>query len=76
MPLPKHLAEAATRLEEASARIDAARASTPTIDSLAAWLAALTDQVQALADVQRYDDESIHEKLHALAGRLKLDDVL
>jgi hypothetical protein len=76
MSLPKHLGEAAKRLEDASFRIDAARVRPPTLASLQAWLAALTDYGQALSDIQRLNNESIHEKLHAIAGRLGVEHVL
>jgi hypothetical protein len=76
MSLPKHLEEAAERLEGASRRIDAARAKPPTVASLGGWLAALTDYTQALSDIQRLDNQSIHEKLHAIAGRLGVGQAL
>jgi hypothetical protein len=76
MSLPKHLEAAAKRLEDASFQIEAARAKPPTLESLRDWLAALTDQVQALSDIQRLNNESIHEKLHAIAGPLGIERVL
>ncbi|MEW6544732.1 MAG: hypothetical protein AB1411_14130 [Nitrospirota bacterium] len=72
MALPKHLEEAVARLKEASARIDRAREEPVTLDSLKEWLAALTDFSAALADVQEYNNESVHEKLHEIAARLGL----
>jgi hypothetical protein len=36
------------------------------------WLEALTAYCEALADIQTYNNESIHEKLHELAGRVGL----
>lgn len=75
MSLPKHLEEAAERLEQARFEIDA-RAQVPTLATVQQWLAALTDYCQALSDIQRLNNESIHEKLHAIAGRLGLEDVV
>jgi hypothetical protein len=74
MPVPKHLDEAAALLKTASARIDAARAKPASIDGLQEWLAALTDFCRALADIQSFNNESVHEKLHELAGRAGLRD--
>jgi hypothetical protein len=54
----------------------AARSMPPTVASLQGWLAALTDYCQALSDIQRLNNESIHEKLHAIAGPLKVEHVL
>jgi hypothetical protein len=76
MSLPKHLEEAARRLQEASFRVDAARAKPPTVASLQAWLPALTDYCQAFSDIQRLDNQSIHKKLHAIAGHVGLEHVL
>ena len=76
MSLPKHLEEAAKGLEDASFRIEAARAKPPTLASLRDWLAALTAYAQALSDIQRLNNESIHEKLHAIAGPLGVEHVL
>jgi hypothetical protein len=76
MSLHKHLEEAAERLEEARFGIEDARGKVPTFATLQEWLAALTYYCQALSDIQRLNNESIHEKLHAIAGRLGLEDVL
>jgi hypothetical protein len=70
MAVPKHLDEAASTLKEAWLRIEAARESPASLDSLKEWLAALTDYAQALKDIQEYSNESVHEKLHHLAGRV------
>ncbi len=72
MAVPKHLNEAVARLKEASTRIDAARTERLTLESVGEWLAALTDFCLALSDVQSFNNESVHEKLHALAGRAGL----
>ena len=72
MAVPKHLDEAVARLKDASARIDQARAKPFALDAVRAWLVALTEYALALADVQTFNNESIHEKLHELAGHAGL----
>jgi hypothetical protein len=72
MALPKHVDDAADRLHEAFARIEVARAKPPSTESLHEWLAALTDYAQALMDLHEFTNESVHEKLHVLAGLLNL----
>ncbi len=69
MPVPGHLDESVALLRAASARIDVARAK-PALDALHEWLAALTDFCPAVADIQSFNNESVHEKLHELAGRV------
>jgi hypothetical protein len=69
MSVPKHLAEAVARLKEASFRIDEARHGPVTCENQKVWLEALTDYCLALSEVQSYNSESVHEKLHELAGR-------
>lgn len=70
MTIPKHLEEAVSRLEDASARIEQARAAPTTLETLRDWLEAVTAYAEALSDVHRFTNESVHEKLHALATRL------
>jgi hypothetical protein len=70
MTLPKHLEDAAARLNDAAGRIEQARARPTSPENQRDWLGALTDYAYALSDLQRYNNESIHEKLHAVAGRL------
>jgi hypothetical protein len=72
MPVPRLLDEAASRMLEASRRIEQACIQAASAKGQRKWLAALTDFVLALADVQRFSSESIHEKLHELAGRTGL----
>lgn len=72
MAVPKHLEDAVARLKDASTRIDRARAKPRALDAMHEWLVALTDYAMALADVQTFNNESIHEKLHALAGHVGL----
>ncbi|WP_324963467.1 hypothetical protein [Archangium sp.] len=72
MALPKHLDDAADRLHEAFARIEDARARPTSPESLREWLSALTDYAQALMDLHEFSNESVHEKLHVLAGLLNL----
>jgi hypothetical protein len=71
MAVPAHLEAAAARLSEASWRIDRAKDKPFTSESQREWLAALTDFSLALSDIQRFNNESIHEKLHDLTGRLE-----
>lgn len=68
MPVPRLLAEAASRMEAASRRIEEARGGRANTER--EWLEALTDLVLATADVQRFSNESVHEKLHELAARI------
>jgi hypothetical protein len=72
MALPKHVDDAADRLHEAFARIEEARAKPTSQESLREWLAALTDYSQALMDLHEFTNESVHEKLHMLAGLLNM----
>jgi hypothetical protein len=74
MSLGKHLDEAVNRLEDAGCRIEDARAKNVSLDSLRDWLAALTDYAKALGDVQLLNNESAHEKLHALADHVGMKD--
>lgn len=76
MALPKLLEEAAARLEEAAYRIHEVRTQSPTIPTLHEWMSALTEYCLALSDIQRLNNESVHEKLHAIAGRLGVEGVL
>jgi hypothetical protein len=70
MSVSKHLAEAAVKLKEASFRIDEARQGPVTCENQKAWLEALSDYCFALSEVQSYNNESVHEKIHELAGRV------
>lgn len=70
MALPKHLDQSVAQLHKASAAIEAARDQAVSLESVRAWLVALTDFTMALSDVQRFDNESVHEKLHDLAARV------
>lgn len=72
MAVPKHLDEAVTRLKTASYRIEQAREKPSTPDSQKEWLEALTDFSLALSEIQEYNNESVHEKLHELAARTGL----
>ena len=69
MSVPKHLAEAAAKLNETLFRIDEARQGPVTCENQKVRLEALTDNCPALSEVQSYNNESVHEKLHELAGR-------
>lgn len=70
MTLGKQLEDAANRLKEASRRIEQARIKPASVEAQQEWLAALTDYVTALNDIHEFNNESIHEKLHLLAGRM------
>jgi hypothetical protein len=72
MTVPKHLEEAASRMKEAGFRIEEARQRPATCENQKVWLEALTDYCVALAEVQAFCNESVHEKLHELAGRTGL----
>lgn len=69
MSISKHLAEAISQLELASIRIEAASSSALDVAAIREWLSALTAYVHALADIQTYQNESVHEKLQLLARR-------
>jgi hypothetical protein len=69
MTVPKHLENAVAKLKEAEFRIDEARQGPVTCENQKLWLEALTDYCLALSEVQSYNNESVHEKLHELAGR-------
>jgi hypothetical protein len=72
MTVPKHLEEAVSRLTEASPRIERIRARPSSSSKVAEWLEALSDFALAQSDIQTFNNESIHEKLHQLADALHL----
>lgn len=72
MTVPRHLEAATAKMKEATFRIEGAREGPVTCENQKVWLEALTDYCQALAEVQAYCNESIHEKLHELAARIGL----
>ena len=72
MALPKHLTESVSKLEQAASRIEEARAKPVTLESLQEWLMALTDYSMTVSEIHQLNNESIHEKLHELAGRIGL----
>ena len=72
MSVPKHLEAAAARLKDALMRIEVAREGPVTCENQQRWLDALTDYCMALGDIQSCNNESIHEKVHELAGRIGL----
>jgi hypothetical protein len=72
MTVPKHLDEAATKMKETMFRIEEVRQGPVTCENQKVWLEALTDYCLALSEVQAYCNESVHEKLHDLAGRIGL----
>jgi len=72
MTVSRHVVEAAERLQEAGRRIALAREGPTTCENQKVWLEALSAYCEALADIHTYNNESIHEKLHELAGRMGL----
>jgi hypothetical protein len=72
MTVSRHVEEAAQRLKEAVRQIALAREGPDSVQNQRAWLEALTVYCEALADIHTYNNESIHEKLHALAGHIGL----
>ncbi|MFW6093694.1 MAG: hypothetical protein ACODAC_06945 [Pseudomonadota bacterium] len=76
MAVPKHLEEAARKLDLAMYRIDAAREQPLDADSQRQWLEGLTEFCFALSDIQEFNNESVHEKLHELAGTLGPERIL
>lgn len=72
MSVPRHLEAAAAKLKDASLRIEVAREGPVTCENQQRWLEALTDYCMALGDIQSFNNESIHEKVHELAGRIGL----
>jgi hypothetical protein len=73
MSVSRHVDESVAQLRMASARINAARQRALSLKSLREWLEALTDFTSALSDIQSFNNQSVHEKLHDLAtrGRVK-----
>ena len=61
MSVPNQLEQSVARLREASARIATARRGASSPENLREWLAALTDFASALADIQTFNNESVHE---------------
>ena len=72
MTVSRYVEEAAGRLQEAARQIALAREGPDSCTNQRVWLEGLTAYCQALADIQTYNNESIHEKLHELAGRMGL----
>lgn len=72
MTVSRHVEEAAGKLEEAARQIVLPREGPDSCESQRVWLEALTAYCEALADIHTYNNESIHEKLYELAGRIGL----
>jgi hypothetical protein len=72
MTVSRHVEEAVGKLKEAERQIALAREGPATCENQRVWLEALTAYCQALADIHTYNNESIHEKLHELAGLVGL----
>jgi hypothetical protein len=75
MSLGKQLDEAVDRLKDASARVEQARAQPASLETLWNWTAALSDFCFALSDINSFNNESVHEKLHELAERARVTTV-
>jgi hypothetical protein len=72
MTVSRHLEEAAEKLREARQQIALAREGPDSCENQRVWLEALTAYCEAIADIHTYNNDSIHEKLHALAGQMGL----
>jgi hypothetical protein len=72
MTVSRIVEEAADKLQEAARQIALAREGPNSCENQRVWLEGLTAYCEALADIQTYNNESIHEKLHELAGRMGL----
>lgn len=72
MTVSRHVEVAAERLKEAAQQIALAREGPDNVQNQRVWLEALTAYCEALADIHTYNNESVHEKLQALAGRIGL----
>lgn len=72
MTVSEHLVDAARRLELAEKQIVLAKDDSATLENHHRWLSALTEYVIALSDVQRFTNESVHEKLHDFADRWRV----
>ncbi len=70
MTVSHHVEEAAAKLQEAARQITIAREGPATCENQKVWLESLTAYCEALAEIQTYNNESIREKLHELAGRM------
>ncbi|MDH5741714.1 MAG: hypothetical protein OEY77_15445 [Nitrospira sp.] len=72
MTVSRYVEEAAAKLQEAARQVALAREGPDSCENQRVWLEALTAYCEALADIHTYNNESIHEKLHELAGRMGL----
>lgn len=72
MTVSRHVEEAASKLQEAARQIALAREGPNSCENQRVWLEGLTAYCEALADIHTYNNESVHEKLHDLAGRMGL----
>lgn len=72
MTVSRHVEEAAGKLQEAARQIALAREGPNSCENQRVWLEGLTTYCEALADLHTYNNESVHEKLHELAGRIGL----
>jgi hypothetical protein len=61
---------AAERMEQAEKKLREVRESSFTPSALKEWLETLTDYVLAMAEVQEYGQQSVHEKLQAMGRQL------
>jgi hypothetical protein len=70
MAATEHMKASADKMEQAAARLLAAREGAFTPSGLQKWLSALTDYALALGEVQELSQQSIHEKLQQLTRAL------
>ncbi len=77
MSLQHQLEKAADRLEMAGAQVADLRSRGVTAeDDAREWLEALSEMVLALSDIQALNNESVHEKLHAIASRVGVESAI
>lgn len=72
MTVSRHVEGAAGKLQEAARQIALRREAPNSCENQRVWLEGLTASCEALADIHAYNNESVHEKLHELAGRMGL----
>ena len=74
MAIPRHLEEAVARLQASQTIIHQMRTKKTIPEDVRRWLEALSDACAAITDIESYNNESVHEKLHRLADHMRLKD--